>query len=200
MSRQYARNKYNFSIGLFEELIAEINHELTHSNRPFQILRVGNGYQFCTRREYGELIHHLSKTKAKKRFTQAALETLAIIAYRQPITRPEIDQIRGVASGEVVNSLLEKNIVEIQGRKDAIGKPLLYGTTVDFLKMFGINSLDELPKLRDLEDIAERMNSESSNEDIIIDVSEIPENLPSGAEVEFKVDENPQDEVTTNDD
>lgn len=179
-----ARNKYNFSIGLFDELIAEINHELIHTNRPFQIIRVGNGYQFCTRREFGELIHHLSKTRAKRRFSQAALETLAIIAYRQPITRPEIDQIRGVSSGEVVNSLLEKTIIEIQGRKEAIGKPLLYGTSMDFLKMFGLNTIDELPKLRDLEEIAEQMNSESSGEDIIIDVSELPPDLPPDATVE----------------
>ncbi len=178
-----ARNKYNFSIGLFDELIAEINHELIHSNRPFQIIRVGNGYQFCTRREYGELIHHLSKTRAKRRFSQAALETLAIIAYRQPITRPEIDQIRGVSSGEVVNSLLDKTIIEIQGRKEAIGKPLLYGTSMDFLKMFGINAIDELPKLRDLEDIAEQLNSESSGDDILIDVSELPPDLPPDVKV-----------------
>jgi segregation and condensation protein B len=123
------------------------------------------------------------------------LETLAIIAYRQPITRPEIDQIRGVSSGEIVSSLLDKTIIEIQGRKEAIGKPLLYGTSVDFLKMFGINAIDELPKLRDLEDIAEQLNSESSGEDILIDVSELPPDLPPDVKIEIIEDYDELDET-----
>jgi len=166
-----AKKKWDFSIGLFEELITEINIELINTNRPFQIIQAGGGWQFGTRREFGELIHHLTRSRAKRRFSQAALECLAIIAYRQPVTKPEVDQIRGVNSNEVVNSLVEKNLVEPVGQKETIGKPWMYGTTVDFLKAFGLNSLEELPKLRELDEVVEMLNAENPDEEIVIDAS-----------------------------
>lgn len=161
-------SKLNFDISYFEELIDEINKELIVTGRPYTIVKIAGAYQFATRKDYGELMQKLYKSKSKKRFSQAALETLAIIAYKQPISKPEIEQIRGVNSNEVVNSLIEKNIVEIKGRKDILGKPLLYGTNDEFLKIFGINSLAELPKLKEIEDIAEM--EESSRDDIVISV------------------------------
>jgi len=169
-----AKERWEFSIGLFEELITEINIELINTNRPFQIIKVGNGYQFCTRREYGELIHHLTKGRPKRRFSQAALECLAIIAYRQPVTKPEIDQIRGVTSNEVVNSLVDKNLVEPTVQKETIGRPWMYATTNDFLKAFGLNQLEDLPKLRELDEVVEMLNAENPDKEIVIDVTGNP--------------------------
>ncbi len=141
-------------INYLEELILEINNELLESHRPFQIVHVGGGYQYAVRKEYGEILHLLSKSKSKRRLSHASLEVLAIVAYKQPITKPEIEQIRGVNSGEVVNALLEKNLVEAKGRRDTLGRPLLYGTSNDFLKFFGINGIEDLPKLRELEEFS----------------------------------------------
>lgn len=150
---------YNFKPENFIEIIDDINKELLTSSRPYHIVNVSGGYQFATRAEYGELIQQLIKYKTKRKLTQASLETLAIIAYKQPITKAEIEQIRGVSCGDVINSLIEKKFVDIVGRKDSIGRPLLFGTTPDFLKFFGLNSLDDLPDLKDLDDIANELKS-----------------------------------------
>jgi segregation and condensation protein B len=155
------------SVSYFEELITEINQELFDTNRPFQIIYIANGYQYATRSEFGALIQQITKAKSKRRLTQASLETLAIIAYRQPITKPEIEQIRGVNSGDIVNTLIEKNLVAVVGRKDTLGKPLLFGTTSEFLKMFGLKNIIDLPKLRELEDLT----LEDSRPDSVIELS-----------------------------
>lgn len=137
-----------------DELIAEINIELLESGRPYQIVKVAGGWLYATRKEYGELLGRLNKSKSKRRLTQASLEVLAIIAYRQPVTKPEIEQIRGVNSSDVVNSLIDKGLIDIAGRKDTLGKPLLYCTTNEFLKVFGLMGIEELPKLRELEEFS----------------------------------------------
>ncbi len=141
-----------------EELIEELNRDFEATGRAFEIVHVASaagstGYQFATRARHGELIARLVKSKSKKRLSQAALETLAIVAYRQPVAKPELEVIRGVNSGEIINKLLEKNLVTIVGRSEAIGKPLLYGTTDEFLRLFGLQSLDGLPKPRELEEL-----------------------------------------------
>ena len=100
------------------------------------------------------------------------LETLSIIAYKQPISKPEIEQIRGVNSKEVLNNLIDRNLIRIIGRSENLGKALLYGTTLDFLQTFGINHIDELPKLRELEEIANDNELEESREMITLKVSE----------------------------
>jgi segregation and condensation protein B len=139
---------------IFSGIIDEINQELFETGRPFQIVNVAGGYQYASRPEYGELLNQMIKSKTRKRLSQAALEALAIIAYKQPVSKPEIEQIRGVNSNEIVNSLIEKKLVKIVGRKDVLGKPLLFGTTEDFLKTFGLDSLSDMPNLRELEDIS----------------------------------------------
>ncbi len=154
------------------ELISEINDELISTNRPFRIVNIAGGWQYATRSEYGELVAGLVKSKSKRRLTQKTLEVLAIIAYKQPVSKPEIDQIRGVHSGELVNSLLDKGLVRIAGRSDALGKPLLYGTTDEFLKTFGINSLEDLPKLRDLEEFSDNAANTSEELEIVIEKME----------------------------
>lgn len=139
--------------GFFDELVDEINDELERSQRPYRVVKIAGGYQFATTPQFGNLVQRLLKAKNRKRLTQAALETIAIIAYRQPITKGEIDAIRGVNAGEVVNSLVEKQLVAMVGRAETPGKPLLYGTTEEFLRVFGLSSLSDLPKLREIDDL-----------------------------------------------
>jgi segregation and condensation protein B len=142
-------------------LIQELNADFEATARVFRIVEVARegmkGFQFATKPEFGELLARLVKSKSKKRLSKAALETLAIIAYRQPVSKPELEVIRGVSSNEIINRLLEKNLITIVGRSEAVGKPLLYGTTDDFLRLFGLHSLSDLPKPRELEELmAER--------------------------------------------
>ena len=145
-------NQLSLNINFFSNLIDEINNDLLETNRPYSIVKLAGSWQFATRSEYGHLICQLNKSKIKKRLTQASLEVLSIIAYNHSITRPEIEQIRGVKNSDVINTLLEKNFIEVIGRKDTLGKPLMYGTTVEFLRAFGLNSIDELPKLHEFDD------------------------------------------------
>lgn len=147
----------NFS-DYIKQLIDEINLELVSSNRPYSIISVANGYVFATRNEFSKFLSSLPQFKNKKRFSKAMLETLAIVAYKQPITKPEIEEIRGTNSNEIVNSLLERNLIKIIGRKDTIGRPFMYGTTIEFLKTFGINSLNELPNLDEIRALVEAQN------------------------------------------
>lgn len=136
-----------------EQLINEINDELVTTGRPFKIVKVANGYVFATLSKYGEIIQRLVKSKVKKRLSQAALETLSIIAYKQPISKSEIEQIRGVSSNEVVNNLLERELISLAGRTNTPGKALLYTTSLEFLKTFGLNELTDLPKIQEIEEL-----------------------------------------------
>lgn len=155
----------------FEIIVNEINNELESTNRPYQIIKVANGWQFATRKEYGRIVRHFYKSKQIKKLSAAALEVLAIIAYRQPITKPEIEMIRGVNSSETVNSLLEKNLIKISGRKSVIGRPLEYSTTDDFLKLFGLNSLEELPEISEFEELVRR-ELQQQDRDVTLDISQ----------------------------
>ncbi len=140
-----------------DNCINELNNEYEQSNLSFRILRIANGYLFATTKEYSKYVGYLSSEKSKRRLSQAALETLSIIAYKQPITKPEIESIRGVNSDYILNTLLEKNLITISGRAESVGRPLLYATTPEFLKYFGLNKLGDLPKPREIEEI---MNDE----------------------------------------
>lgn len=137
----------------FDELVEKINDEIESTGRPYRIVKIAGGFQFATTPQHGQLVQRLLKAKNRRRLTQAALETIAIVAYRQPIAKAEIDAIRGVNAGEVVNSLVEKQLVSMVGRSESPGKPLLYGTTEEFLRIFGLNSLSDLPKLREIDDL-----------------------------------------------
>lgn len=185
---------------LLNELIDEINDDLRITNRPYHIIQIAGGWQFATRPEYGELIMRLSKSKSKRRFSQAALETMAIIAYRQPITKPEIEQIRGVNSNEIVNSLIDKKLVEMVGRKDVLGRPLLFSTTPDFLRIFGLNNLDDLPKLRELEELETEDIMPDSHLEFTIDASsaEAFKSLPGIGNKSFLVETDDNSEIPEN--
>ncbi len=136
-----------------ENCVDELNAFYKESSLPFHIIRISNGFLFATKVEYAKYVGYLSSEKSKRRLSQAALETLAIIAYKQPITKPELEQIRGVNSDYILNTLLEKNLIAITGRAETIGRPLLYGSTDEFLKYFGLNKLSDLPKPREIEEI-----------------------------------------------
>jgi segregation and condensation protein B len=116
-------------------------------------LRIANGYLYATLEAFAKYAGYLSSERAKRRLSQAALETLSIIAYKQPITKPELESIRGVNSDYILTTLLEKNLITIKGRAESVGRPLLYGTTDEFLKYFGLNNLSDLPKPREIEEI-----------------------------------------------
>ncbi|MFA6597630.1 MAG: SMC-Scp complex subunit ScpB [Ignavibacteriaceae bacterium] len=136
-----------------ETTVSEINQQLEEQRRPFKIMKIAGGFSFSTKHEYAKYIGFLSTEKSKRRLSQSALETLAIIAYKQPITKPEIEMIRGVNADYIMTTLLEKNLVSISGRAETVGRPLLYGTTDEFLKYFGLNKLTDLPKPREIEEI-----------------------------------------------
>ena len=125
--------------------IAALNEHYSSTNRAFRVEQVAGGYQILTLPKFGPALKALHQREADTRLTKAALETLAIIAYKQPILRADIEAIRGVACGETIRSLMEKHLVRIAGRAEVPGRPILYGTTKRFLELFGLDSLKDLP-------------------------------------------------------
>jgi len=146
-----------FSPEYLISIINALNKKYYESNQSFHIIEIAGGYQFATLPKYAKCLGILFKEKSKRRLSQSALETLAIIVFKQPISKPEIENIRGVNSDYVLSTLLEKNLITIVGRADTVGRPLLYGTTQEFLKHFGLKDTKDLPKLKEIEEI---MNSE----------------------------------------
>lgn len=123
----------------------------------FEIRKIGNGYQFLSKSEFYPFIHQALITKQQKRLSKAALEALSIVAYKQPVTKVEVEHIRGVNSDYAIQKLLEKKLIVITGRADSPGKPLLYGTSTFFLQYLGINQLEDLPKLKEFETTPEEL-------------------------------------------
>jgi len=134
-----------------EKLIHELQQEYDETKRSFQIIEIANGFQICTRSEYASWIKKYYTTEVSSRLSSSSLEALAIVAYKQPVTRAEIEEIRGVSSDSVIHTLLERNLISIIGRKDAPGRPLMYGTTTEFLIHFGLRDLSELPSIDEIE-------------------------------------------------
>jgi segregation and condensation protein B len=134
-------------------LIEELNREYEQSRRSFRIVKVAGGYQFATQPVFAPWLGRMMKEKIRRKLSASALESLAVIAYKQPVTKPEIEAIRGVNADYVIHSLLERNLITIVGRAATPGRPLLYGTTKDFLKHFGLNDLSELPKPREIDEL-----------------------------------------------
>ncbi len=141
------------------EAIGDIEASYQSEEAVFALYRLGGGFQFLTKPAYQSSISILLKQKSKKKLSNSALETLSIIAYKQPVSKIEVEQIRGVNCDYAVQRLLEKELVEIKGKSESVGRPLIYGTTPKFLEYFGINSLTELPQPKDiLEDNPLEMN------------------------------------------
>lgn len=139
-----------FSQDDVKAFIQEISDEYGAKGSGLQVVEVAGGYQMATRPEMGVWIRRLYKERLTVKLSPSALETLAIIAYKQPIARAEIEQLRGVEASSVVETLLERRLVKIVGRKETIGRPLLYGTSIEFLRQFGLRHLTELPTLESL--------------------------------------------------
>ncbi len=132
------------------EGIHQIQAECEDRLKGIELTEIAGGYQFRTKPDFAGWVNRLKKAKAVK-LSQAALETLAIVAYRQPVIRPAIEEVRGVDSGSVLHTLLEKGLIKIMGRKDLPGRPIVYGTTRTFLELFSLNTLSDLPSLQEIQ-------------------------------------------------
>ncbi|HTO06272.1 MAG TPA: SMC-Scp complex subunit ScpB [Myxococcota bacterium] len=172
--------------GQISAAVAQINADLAATGRPYEIAEIAAGWQFRTRPAFAEVI--LSATPDRKlRLSRPALETLALIAYRQPLTRAEIEDLRSVDCGAVVKSLLERDLVRIVGRRDAPGRPALYGTSATFLETFGLRALSDLPALREIEAIVAAPSEELPADESALEPgesgsSEQPDALPDEEE------------------
>lgn len=144
---------------IFESL-ALIEAKFSKDDFAIELVNLNNGYQFLTKRDFHETVNQLQLHRSKKKLSQAAMETLSIIAYRQPITKLEIEQIRGVNSDYSVQRLLEKELISIDGKAETPGRPILYRTSPLFMDYFGLNHLNQLPQLKD---IAREENSVGEN-------------------------------------
>jgi segregation and condensation protein B len=133
------------------EAVTQLKNDYDTQGRSFQIEEIAGGYQLFTKPEYYEWIAKLRKKSGETKLSQAALETLAIIAYKQPILRADVESIRGVQSGQIIRLLMEKDLVKVVGRDESLGHPLLYGTTKKFFEYFGLKDLKDLPKIEELE-------------------------------------------------
>jgi segregation and condensation protein B len=132
--------------------LSRIKEKYMDQKLSIELVNMNNGYQFLTKKKYHAVISLLQLQRSKKKLSQAALETLAIIAYKQPVTKTDVEQIRGVNCDYSIQKLLEKELIAINGKSDAIGKPILYGTSPLFMDYFGINNISELPHIKELTD------------------------------------------------
>jgi segregation and condensation protein B len=135
---------------IIEKAVAILNEQYEKSGRSFRIERIAGGYRFMTLAKHARAVASLHQERESVKLSRPAIETLAIIAYRQPITRAELEAIRGVACGEVIRSLMERRLIAIVGRSEELGRPMLYGTTKHFLDAFGLATLKDLPSAQDL--------------------------------------------------
>jgi segregation and condensation protein B len=133
--------------------VTDLNLEYEKSDRPYRIVQIAGGYQFATLSDYAEWLGKLYKEQGRRKLSQSGVETLAIVAYKQPVTKAEIEKIRGVNCDYVLKALLEKELLTVTGRAESVGRPLLYGTTKEFLKHFGLNDITDLPRPREIEEI-----------------------------------------------
>jgi segregation and condensation protein B len=133
--------------------LEELRADYGRDGRGLQLIEVAAGFQITTRPEYNDWIRELLDPKSPTRLSIQALETLAVIAYKQPVTLPEIIELRGIKSGGVLKTLLEKRLIRITGRKEVVGRPILYGTTKQFLLHFGLKDLGELPKIEEFAEV-----------------------------------------------
>jgi len=133
--------------------IEELKNEYDAREGGLQIREIAGGWQLSTRTQFHEEVRKFLKTRPSARLSLASLETLAVIAYKQPVTVPEILEIRGVQSASAIKTLLDKRLIVAKGRKETVGRPMQYGTSKDFLIQFGLNDLTELPSIEDFEDL-----------------------------------------------
>lgn len=169
LSAAAAKEEEKTSRADIQQALSELAQEyLENPARGILLGEVAGGWQFRTRPENAVILRQFYQPKPTK-ISKPSLETLAIVAYRQPVTRVEIDAIRGVDSGGVLKTLLEKNLVRIVGKKDEPGKPMLYGTTQDFLELFQLKSLQELPTLKEFRELEEEFQKKTAGEGVVVE-------------------------------
>jgi segregation and condensation protein B len=149
------------SVGDIEKAVASLNQMYIENNHSFRIRKIAGGYQIYIIENYARYVEELFTRRRSVRLTRAALETLAIVAYRQPVTKLDIEMIRGVASDSVIHTLLERRLITLAGRAESVGRPLLYRTTGEFLKFFNLVSIDDLPRMSEIEELLAAKDSES---------------------------------------
>ncbi|MBN8586658.1 MAG: SMC-Scp complex subunit ScpB [Ignavibacteria bacterium] len=166
-----------------EKAVGELIEKYNTGDYSFNIIQVAGAYRFATKREFAPWLAKLNKEKLKRRLSQSALETLAIIAYSQPITKGEIEAIRGVNVDYIIGSLLEKDLITIKGRAEVVGRPMLYGTTDNLLEYLGINDITDLPQLKAIDEIIKSGPPEGvtqSDIDFYEEINQIREKITSG--------------------
>ncbi len=147
-------------VGRIKKAIASLNQAYETSERAFRIRQVAGGYQYYVLPQWSDCLKKLFTKTRKIRLTKAALETMAVVAYKQPVSKNQIEFVRGVASDGVLHNLLEKNLIRISGRSEGAGRSLLYSATEEFLKFFGLNSFDDLPRIAEIEELIQQMEVE----------------------------------------
>ncbi len=152
-------------VAVVEETIRRLNCAYEQTGRAFRIERMAGGWRAVTVEEAAPALAAFHGGRASARLSRAALETLAIVAYRQPIARAQIEAIRGVACGEVLRALLERDLIAVVGRAEEVGRPLLYGTTKRFLEVFGVSSVKDLPRVQTVDEAAARSRLEQRDRD-----------------------------------
>ncbi|MFP3937983.1 MAG: SMC-Scp complex subunit ScpB [Phycisphaerae bacterium] len=182
------------------EAVDYLNSRYDELGSAFRIEQVAGGYRMMTRPEYHDVLSRLLQNKSEAKLSTAAMETLAVVAYRQPILRADIEAIRGVACGDVLRGLMDKGLVKIVGRAEVLGRPMLYGTTRRFLEVFGLNSLEDLPRVQELRSGAEEQPAQSGSSDMQ-EPSEAPEESRTDDEQEphedGQAEETPTDDAET---
>ena len=158
--KQFSQVLNGVSTRQIRQVLKLLRDEYRDTNRSFELIEIANGFQVCTHRKYHSWIEKFHTRQVRVKLSPAALETLTIVAYKQPVTRTEIEEIRGVNSDSVLNSLIEKGLVRIAGRKPGPGRSLLFATTDEFLQLFGLKDLAELPSMDEIEQILNRAQTE----------------------------------------
>jgi segregation and condensation protein B len=155
-------------------------HDLNQEGRGIQLVQVAGGYRLVTKQEYGPWLKRMDKARTAQKLSRSALESLAIIAYKQPLVRSEIEEIRGVETSSVLRTLCERKLVRIVGRKDVPGRPIMYGTTKFFLEHFGLQDLSQLPPLREFKELGESEQAllPIEEESLVAVETSYPEELP----------------------
>ena len=186
-----------------EAVVAQLREEYESQERAFTIFDIAGGYQLLTRPEFAPYLERFDTVPQQTRLSAPALEVLAVIAYRQPIGRNEIEEIRGVGSSGVLKTLQDRNLIDVVGRSEGLGRPLLYGTTPKFLEHFGFRSLEDLPKPEDLPvilrsrpvDVLTPTQTDSATEDMPVEVMAEIISEDAGASGELQTSESKVDEA-----
>lgn len=160
-----------------KSIIEDLNRRYEENNQSFAIREIAGGFQMYTRPQYSSWINQLQSLRKAQKLSQAALETLSIVAYRQPVVKSTVDQIRGVDSGAALHTLLERKLITISGREESVGRPLIYETTRGFLLYFGLKDLNDLPRIEELESLMQMRKDKESLTCSAQEVEEEKDNL-----------------------